>query len=114
MAKEVQVYASTSHKWRDAVFTAETRYRPCVYVAKVSVQIDNKVSEEDRESLQEALLRVLDERLKMDFKRMIEDTEEQDGFLETGALNKLSDRFSRYVERTVKRFSPKQWETGID
>ncbi|NTW50459.1 MAG: hypothetical protein HGB19_12165 [Chlorobiales bacterium] len=114
MAREVQVYTSTSHTWRDAVFSAETRYRPCVYVARLSVRIDKKMPEEDREALQETLLRILDERLKVDFKRMIEDTEESDGFLETGALNKLSDRFSRYVERAVKRFSLKQWEIGID
>ncbi len=114
MAKELQVYVSTENGRENRQIWAESFYRPSVYKAKLSVKLDEALEEEDAEHLEQKLLRVLEERLKHDFKRMMEDTEENDGFLEAGALAKLSDKLSRYVERTIKPYKIAVWETGID
>ena len=114
MAREIHVFTDSDFRWKNLTFTAEATYKPSVYTAKLSVRLAQELPDEDREALEQALIRILEERLKSDFKRMIEDTEESDGFLETGALDRLSDRLRRYVQRAVMRYKPQAWDSGID
>lgn len=112
--KEAQIYVKTTHSWSKKKFTAQARYSPSVYIANLSVEVVSGTTDEDKESLALSLLRVLEERLKGDIKILLEDTEEKHGFLETGALARLSDKLSRYVQRAVAPYEPKQWSTAID
>lgn len=114
MAKELQVFVSTEKGRDDMKLWVETFYRPSVYKAKLAITLDEVLDEDDFEHLQEKIMLIMEERLKHDFKRMMEDTEERNGFLEAGALMKLSDKFSRYVERAIKPYKTASWETGID
>jgi hypothetical protein len=111
--KEIQLYLTTTHAWSGNCFEAETHYAPSVYAAKLSLQLPNAMEEEEKENLAQALLRILEEKLKSDFKRYLEDTEERDGFLETSVLMRLSDKLAREVERIAKRRNA-EWETAID
>jgi hypothetical protein len=111
--KEQQLYLTTKHAWHGNRFEAQTRYAPSVYEAKLSVQLSASMDEEEREQLAQSLLRILEEKLKSDFKRYLEDTEEQSGFLESSVLMRLSEKLSREVERIAKRHNA-QWETAID
>lgn len=111
--KELQVYFTTKHRWNGNRFEAETRYAPSVYVAKLSLQLSAEMDDEEKEHLTQSLLRILEEKLKGDFKRYLEDTEERSGFLETSVLMRLSEKLSREVERVAKRHNAK-WETAID
>jgi len=114
MAKEIHVFVDSDFQWKNLTFRAEATYKPSVYTAKLSVCLAQELPDEEREALEQALIQILEERLKSDFKRMIEDTEESDGFLETGALDRLSDRLRRYVQRAVMRYNPQVWDSGID
>lgn len=111
--KERQLYLTTKHAWHDKRFEAETRYAPSVYVAKLSLQFSSEMDDDEKEHLTQSLLSVLEEKLKNDFKRYLEDTEEPNGFLETSVLVRLSEKLSREVERIAKRHNAK-WETAID
>ncbi|MFQ3597145.1 MAG: hypothetical protein SNJ55_09050 [Chloroherpetonaceae bacterium] len=111
--KELQLYLTTKHAWRDHRFEAETRYAPSVYVAKLSLHLPTAMDDEEKENLAQSLLRILEEKLKSDFKRYLEDTEERSGFLETSVLMRLSEKLAREVERVAKRHNA-QWETAID
>jgi len=112
--KEVQIYTKTAHAWKRARFEAETKYLPSVYVARVSINLKRSVAQDDKELLQESLLLILDEKLKADFKRQLEDTEEKNGFLETNSLSRLSDKLSRYVARAVAAYPDCEWNSAID
>lgn len=111
--KELQLYLTTKHAWRDRRFEAETRYAPSVYVAKLSLQLSTEMDDEEKENLAQSLLRILEEKMKSDFKHYLEDTEERSGFLETSVLMRLSEKLAREVERIAKRYNA-QWETAID
>ncbi|MGQ9805001.1 MAG: hypothetical protein ACUVRP_02865 [Chlorobiales bacterium] len=111
--KELQLYLTTKHVWKEKCFEAETRYAPSVYVAKLSIQLPAEMDDEEKENFAQSLLRILEEKLKGDFKRYLEDTEERSGFLETSVLMRLSDKLAREVERVAKRHNAK-WETAID
>ncbi len=111
--KELQLYLTTKHAWHGNRFEAQTRYAPSVYEAKLSLQLPATIDDEERDHLAQSLLRILEEKLKSDFKRSLEDTEERSGFLESSVLTRLSDKLSREVERIAKRYNA-QWETAID
>jgi hypothetical protein len=112
--REAQLYLKTKHAWQKQMFSAETRYLPSVYIAKLSMTVEAAMDDEDKENLEQALLRVLEEKIKGDFKRSIENTEEKQGFLETTVLMRLSDKLAREVERVASRYQPCRWETAID
>ncbi|MBC8043141.1 MAG: hypothetical protein IAF08_06825 [Rhizobacter sp.] len=112
--REVQIYVQTLQQWRKRVFTVETRYPPSVYTAKISVETAEELSKDDKESLELTLLRVLEEKLRSDFKLLLEDTEEKGGFLETGALEKLSKKLERYMQKAVAPYELRQWSAAID
>ncbi len=114
MAKELQVYVSTEKGREEKRLWAEVTYRPSVYKARLAITLDETLDEEEFEHLEEKLMVVMEERLKNDFKRMMEDTEEEYGFLEAGTLMKLSDKLSRYIDRVIKPYKIGYWETGID
>lgn len=111
--KELQLYLATKRAWNGNRFEIETRYAPSVYVAKVSLALPASLDDEARESLESSMLKILEEKLKADFKRYLEDTEERDGFLESSVLTRLSDKLSREVERVAKRLNA-EWQTAID
>lgn len=111
--KEVQLYLTTRHAWKSNRFEAETRYAPSVYVAKLAVYFPAEIDDDERENVAQALLRILEDKLKGDFKRYLEDTEERGGFLETSVLMRLSEKLAREVERVAQRRNAK-WETAID
>lgn len=111
--KELQLYLTTKHIWHGKRFEAETRFAPSVYVAKLSLELLDEVDDEEKDHLAQLLLRILEEKLKSDFKRYLEDTEEQSGFLESSVLMRLSEKLAREVERVAKRHNAK-WETAID
>lgn len=111
--KELQLYLTTKHAWNGNRFEAETRYAPSVYVAKLSLQPPTPMDDDEKEALSQSLLRILEEKLKADFKRYLEDTEERSGFLESSVLTRLSDKLAREVERVAKRLNA-EWQTAID
>ncbi len=111
--KELQLYLTTKHAWHGNRFEAQTRYAPSVYEAKVSIQLSETIDEETKEHLLQSLLVILEEKLRHDFKRYLEETEERGGFLEGSVLMRLSEKLSREVERIAKQYNA-QWETAID
>lgn len=111
--KEVQVYARIKNKWSGNSLQIEARYLPSVYTAKATVHLTSLMPDDEREALEQAVLNVFEERLKADFKRYLEGTEEQSGFLESGSLVKLSERLSRYMARALASL-PCKWDAAID
>ncbi|MCS6989699.1 MAG: hypothetical protein NZM06_09320 [Chloroherpetonaceae bacterium] len=111
--KEIQLRLTTKRAWRDNRFEIETRYAPSVYVAKVSLSFSTPLDDEERENVERALFGILEEKLKADFKRYLEDAEERNGFLESSVLTRLSDKLAREVERLAKRLNA-EWQTAID
>ncbi len=111
--KEVQIYTRVKQVWIGNRLEIEVMYLPSVYTAKAIVQVDELMSEEERQALEHSVLNIVEERLKADFKQQLESTEETDGFLESKSLAKLSDRFSRYMLRALEKESCK-WDIAID
>jgi hypothetical protein len=112
--KETQLYLRTSHTWNGNHFDAETKFLPSVYVAKLSVRLNWTPDDEQKESLETALLNILEEKIKPHFKHSLEDSNERGGFLESATLTRLSDRLARLAEDTLRRYQPCTWESAID
>ncbi|MDW8020698.1 MAG: hypothetical protein RMI34_11585 [Chloroherpetonaceae bacterium] len=112
--KEVQVYTRIKAYWSDAAFYIEVKYLPSVYTAKAWIVPSEKLHADERESLEQAVIDVFEERLKADFKRQLEDTEEKHGFLETSSLSKLSERLLRYLTRALALYPNTKISVAID
>jgi hypothetical protein len=111
--KEVQIYTRVKQVWIGNRLEIEAMYLPSVYTAKATVQVHELMPEEERQALAHSVLDILEDRLKTDFKRQLESTEETDGFLEPKSLVKLSNRFSQYMLRALGKASCK-WDIAID
>ena len=112
--KETQVYLRTSQRWNGDQFQAETRYQPSMYAAKVEFKVENTMNEDDKEAFIGTILHLLEEKMKLEFKRQLETTEEKHGFLETSSLSRLSDRLARECQRISQRYKVAQFNCSID
>ncbi|PIO48094.1 MAG: hypothetical protein CMR00_06420 [[Chlorobium] sp. 445] len=111
--KEVQVYTRVNNRWSGDCLQIEVRYLPSVYTAKATIYLTHSLSSDERTALEQTVLNIFEERLKADFKRQLEATEEISGFLESGSLVKLSACLSRYMLRVLANASCK-WDIAID
>ncbi|MDX2129854.1 MAG: hypothetical protein SFU91_12545 [Chloroherpetonaceae bacterium] len=112
--KETQVYLRTEQRWKGLQFQAETRYQPSMYIAKVEFEVESGMNEDDKEAFASTILRLLEEKMKLEFKRQLETTEEKHGFLETSSLTRLSERLARECQRISQKYRVTQFNCSID
>jgi hypothetical protein len=111
--REAQIYVKTKHAWQKNIFSAEAVYQPSVYKASVEVETA-KLDSESKAELEQAILRVLEDTFKADFKIIFERTEERHGFLETKSLEKLEEKLKRRVLTVIQRRGAVSYGVSID